>query len=156
MDKIGDSPKAGNAMKRYSTKRNVVQEKSYAFALSIIKLARTLQLDKREYALSKQFLRSGTSIGANIEEAIAAQSKKDFLSKMAIALKEARETHYWLRLLRDSGLSHEMESTVAACQELIRLLSTITLTTKVNLASRARASSRHNSSFHITPSTLEP
>jgi four helix bundle protein len=85
-----------------STRDNIVQQKSYAFALSILKLARGLQLEQKEWVLSKQLLRSGTSIGANIEEAVAAQSKRDFLSKMSIALKEARETHYRLRILKDS------------------------------------------------------
>ena len=72
---------------------NVVQEKSYAFALRIIKLYKYLKNNKNEYNLSRQILRSGTSIGANIEEAIGAQSKKDFISKISIAYKETRETH---------------------------------------------------------------
>ncbi|TLY19169.1 MAG: four helix bundle protein, partial [Nitrospirae bacterium] len=81
-------------MRNESARRNVVLEKSFAFAVGIVKTGRRLQLDRREWVLSKQLIRSGTSIGANIEEAIAAQSKKDFLSKMSISLKEARETHY--------------------------------------------------------------
>ena len=81
-------------MRNELARRNVVLEKSFVFAVGIVKTARRLQLDRREWVLSKQLIRSGTSIGANIEEAIAAQSKKDFLSKMSIALKEARETHY--------------------------------------------------------------
>lgn len=86
-----DSP--GGAMTGDMTRQNVVQEKSYAFALSIVKIARSLRSEQKEWVLSKQLIRSGTSIGANIEEAIAAQSKRDFLSKMCIALKEAREPH---------------------------------------------------------------
>jgi len=78
--------------------KNIIQEKSFEFALSIISLYRRLVIGK-EYIISKQLLRSGTSIGANIEEAMAGQSKKDFTAKMAIASKEARETNYWLRLL---------------------------------------------------------
>lgn len=79
---------------------NVVREKSYSFALRIVKLYKFL-VRKNEFVLSKQILRCGTSIGANVEEAIGAQSKKDFISKMSIAYKESRETHYWLRILRD-------------------------------------------------------
>ena len=128
-------------MRNESVKRNVVLEKSFAFAVGIVKTGRCLQLDQREWVLSKQLIRSSTSIGANIEEAMAAQSKKDFLSKMSIALKEARETHYWLRAIRDSGLANgvEMEARLPACQELVRLLSSITLTTRENLESASRA-----------------
>ncbi|MEX2364578.1 MAG: four helix bundle protein, partial [Balneolaceae bacterium] len=83
--------------------KNVIQEKSFNFALSIIELYKIL-LQKKEYVISKQILRSATSIGANIEEATAAQSKKDFAYKMSISSKEARETRYWLRLLDKSQL----------------------------------------------------
>jgi len=79
-----------------------IREISYAFALKIIDLYKHL-ISKNEYVMSKQILRSGTSIGANIEEAQAAQTKRDFIAKMSIAAKEARETNYWLNLLRDSG-----------------------------------------------------
>ncbi|BBB33406.1 conserved hypothetical protein [Thermotomaculum hydrothermale] len=82
---------------------NLIKEKTYSFALEIIRLYKYLKLEKKEFVLSKQILRSGTSIGANVEDAQAAQSKKDFLYKLAIASKEARETLYWLKLLRDSG-----------------------------------------------------
>jgi four helix bundle protein len=86
---------------------NLILEKSYSFALKIMGLAKSLR-DKREYDLSSQLWRSGTSIGSNVEEAQAAQSRADFRSKMAIAAKEARETHYWLRLTRDGTiLDHE-------------------------------------------------
>ena len=139
-------------------KRNVVQEKSFAFAVGIVKAGRRLQLDRKEWVLSKQLIRAGTSIGANIEEAMAAQSKKDFLAKMSIALKEARETHYWLRVLRDSGLTTEMETEahLPACQELIRLLSSITLTTRENLetTAQARRVSRQHSTFRTPHFTL--
>ncbi len=83
-------------------KNNIVADKSYAFALRIIKLYRYLISEQKEYVLSKQILRSGTSIGALIKEAEHAQSKKDFINKMNIALKEANETEYWLMLLKDS------------------------------------------------------
>src|ERR1051325_11792183 len=82
---------------------NLIQKKSYAFALRTIKLFKYLNAEKKEYVLSKQVLRSGTSIGANVEEAIGGFSRADFVSKLGLAYKEARETHYWLRLLRDSG-----------------------------------------------------
>lgn len=82
---------------------NVIQEKAYAFALRIIQLNQFLKTEKREFELSRQVLKSGTSIGANVEEAIGGQSENDFYAKMSIAYKEARETHYWIRLLRDSG-----------------------------------------------------
>ena len=82
-------------------KQSLIKEKSYSFALQIIRLYKSL-LKQNEFVLSKQLLRSGTSIGANVEEALAGQSRADFLSKMSIASKEARETHYWLRLIRDN------------------------------------------------------
>lgn len=84
-------------------KKNLIQDKSFDFALQVIGLYQQL-IDNREYILSKQVLRSGTSIGACVEEAIAAESRKDFIHKMSIASKEARETRYWLRLLQRSQL----------------------------------------------------
>jgi four helix bundle protein len=89
-------------------KENLIQQKSYDFALKIIALYRKL-VKENEFILSKQLLRSGTSIGANVEEAQAGQSRADFISKMSIASKEARETNYWLRLLRDSETIDEVE-----------------------------------------------
>lgn len=86
-----------------STESNIGLEKSYKFALRIIKLYKHLTDDKKELVISKQVLRSGTSIGANFEEAVGAQSTKDFAAKMALVYKETRETHYWLRLLTDAG-----------------------------------------------------
>jgi four helix bundle protein len=82
---------------------NLVKDKSYEFALKVIELCRSLK-EQREFEIAGQLFRSVTSIGANVEEATAGQTKKDFIAKMAIASKEARETHYWLRLLRDSKL----------------------------------------------------
>jgi len=81
---------------------NVVQTKSYDFALRIVKVYKFLTQEKKEFVLSKQLLRSGTSIGANIEESIGGQSRADFFAKMTIAYKETRESKYWIRLLRDS------------------------------------------------------
>jgi len=111
---------------------NPIQIKSYAFALRIVKLYRFLCDEKKEFVLSKQILRSGTSIGANVEEAIGGQSAKDFLSKMNIAYKEARETHYWLRLLRDSGIlsSEESQSIIDDCEEILKISGSIIKTTK--------------------------
>ena len=108
-------------------KRNILQEKSYDFALRIIKLQQFLNHDKKEYVLSKQILRSGTSIGANVEEAIGAISEKDFAAKVSIAQKEARETHYWLRLLRDSDYLTEKQSNgiIEECEELVKLATAI-------------------------------
>lgn len=85
-------------------KENIIAIKTYAFALKSIKLFRHLTVEKREFVLSKQFLRSATSIGANVEEAIGGQSEKDFFMKLNISYKESRESHYWLRLLKDSEI----------------------------------------------------
>ncbi|MDE2059453.1 MAG: four helix bundle protein [candidate division NC10 bacterium] len=111
---------------------NVIQEKSYAFALRAVKLYQHLAEQKKEFVLSKQLLRSGTSIGANVEEAIGGQSDKDFIAKIQIAYKEARETHYWLRLLRDSGYLTDVEtaSMIADCEELLKLSGSIIKTMK--------------------------
>lgn len=112
-------------------KENIIVKKSYDFALSIISLYKKL-IDKKEYVLSKQILRSGTSIGANVHEAIAGESKKDFIHKLGIAVKEARETSYWLNLLKDSTYLSIAEFTIlnTNCEELIRILNSIILTTK--------------------------
>lgn len=83
-------------------KDNIVQIKSYAFAVRVVKACQYLNNEKKEFVLSKQLLRSGTSIGANIEEAIGGQSDKDLFAKLTIAYKEARESHYWVRLLKDT------------------------------------------------------
>ena len=105
-------------------KDNILLSKSYKFALRTIKLFQYLSNEKKEFVLSKQVLRSGTSIGANIEEAHQGESKADFIHKLSIANKEAFETHYWLRLLRDSDL---LEAKIAAslltdCEELQKIL----------------------------------
>ena len=106
-----------------------VQRKSFAFSLQIIRLYQELQ-HKYEFVISRQLLRCGTSIGANIEEATAAQSRRDFLAKMAIAGKEARETRYWLRLLQESQLvSIDVSAELAAVNELVRMLTAIVKTT---------------------------
>lgn len=108
---------------------NAVKTKSFSFALSVIKLYQEL-VEQREFVISKQLLRSGTSIGANVEEALAGQSRRDFLSKMSIASKEARETLYWLRLLKESKLTTvNVNKAIADADELVRLLTSIVKTT---------------------------
>lgn len=111
---------------------NVVADKSKAFALRIIQLYRYLKEEKREFVLSKQVLRSGTSIGANVKEAIRWQSKADFYSKLNVSLKEASETEYWLELLHESGYIDDASFTsiYTDCQELIKILVAITKTQK--------------------------
>ena len=107
-------------------KRNIVQERSYSFAIRIIGLARWLGF-RKEYELSGQVLRAGTGIGSNIEEALAAISRADFIAKMSIASKEARESYYWLRLLRDPGIvpSRKIQQLVDECLELVKILTSI-------------------------------
>ncbi|MDP4090644.1 MAG: four helix bundle protein [Bacillota bacterium] len=113
-------------------KENLVYEKAFKFAVKIVGIYRYLVSDKKEYILSKQLLCSGTSIGANIKEAIEGQSTKDFLSKMNIALKEASETEYWLYLLRATGYFDEAKhnSIIEDCIELNRILNSIVKTMK--------------------------
>ncbi len=114
---------------------SIVQDKSFKFALRIIKLYKFLIKNEKDYVLSKQILRSGTSIGANIEEALGAHSKRDFLSKISISYREARETKYWLRLLKEADEinQEQFNSMLKDCEELIKILSSILLTTKENL-----------------------
>jgi four helix bundle protein len=114
---------------------SVLKNKSYQFALRIIKLFRYMGEKHKEYILSKQLLRSGTAIGALVREAEHAQSKADFLNKMNIALKEANETEYWLSLLRDSDFLSEEEfsSIYKDIDELLRLLVSTVKTTKTRL-----------------------
>lgn len=113
---------------------NIVAAKSYAFALRIIKLYKYLVAEQKEYVLSKQILRSGTSIGALVKEAEHAQSKKDFINKMNIALKEANETEYWLMLLKDSEYisADSFHSIHLDSVELIKLLASIVKSSKLN------------------------
>ena len=115
-----------------SKNANAIQLKSYTFAKRIVKLHLHLSKNLKQFDLSSQILRSGTSIGANVEEAIGAVSRKDFVNKMSIAYKEARETHYWLRLLHDSGLLEKKlaDSLLSDCDETLRILYSIISTTK--------------------------
>jgi four helix bundle protein len=115
-------------------KENIIQIKSFEFSLAIIQLFRKLQ-GEHEYIISKQLIRSGTSIGANVEEAIAGQSKKDFLAKLSISLKEARETRYWLRLLKESDLTNiSVDEYLDTSLELVNILSSIVKTTRKRLS----------------------
>lgn len=121
-------------LKMTNKKENIVMNKSYVFALRIIKLYKHLVAEQKEYVLSKQVLRSGTAVGALVKEAEHAQSKADFINKMNIALKEANETEYWLMLLKDSDYLDEKSflSIHADSSELIRLLASIVKTSKQN------------------------
>lgn len=113
--------------------KSIVADKAFTFAVSIVELYKEL-IKNREYVLSKQLLKSSTSIGANIEEALAAQSKRDFLSKISISSKEARETHYWLRLYQETQIvSNDYSDFIDRVEELIRMLTSIAKTTRENL-----------------------
>ena len=115
-------------------KTNPIVEKSFDFALETIDLY-VLLVEKKEYVLSKQLLRSGTSIGANVEETEAAMSKKDFIAKMSISSKEARETRYWLRLLDRNKLVKSINFSIylSKVEELIRILTSIVKTSQKSL-----------------------
>lgn len=114
---------------------NVIQQKSFAFAVRIVNLYKYLTSEKKEYVLSKQLLRSGTSIGANVEESIGGQSEKDFVSKLSIAYKEVRESMYWLKLLQATDfLSKEQaESLLADAEEICKILGSIQKTMKTKI-----------------------
>ena len=116
-------------------KDNILLDKSFIFAVRIVKLYKYLCSKKKEYVLSKQLLRSGTSIGANINEAQDAQSKNDFISKLSISLKEARETKYWIELLRETDYLTDKEANniLEDLIEVIKLLVSIIKTTKENI-----------------------
>ena len=111
----------------YTKRENIVKDKSYAFALRIVKLYKYLVKDHKEYVLSKQLLRSGTSVGALVRESEYAQSKSDFIHKLSIALKEANETEYWLMLLNDAEyLNDKMYQSIKPdIIELLKLLTAI-------------------------------
>ena len=112
-------------------KKNVIKDKSYRFAIEIVHLYKEM-VNENEFVLSKQIVRSGTSIGANVEEAIAAQSRKDFISKMSIASKEAREVNYWLRLLKDTKLVNVngIDQLLKESEEMIRIITSIVKSSK--------------------------
>lgn len=116
-------------------KNNIIQNKSYVFAVRIVKVYQYLCETKKEFVLSKQLLRCGTSIGANIEEAIGGQSDKDFFAKLTISYKEARETHYWIRLLTDTNYLNETESKslLHDAEEILKIIGSIQKTMKNKL-----------------------
>lgn len=111
---------------------NVLSDISYAFALRVVKMHRFLSGDKYEYTLSKQLLRAGTSIGANVEETLGGHSDRDFAWKLGIAYREARESHYWIRLLRDSDYltTKQAGSMLTDTEELLRIRTSILKTLK--------------------------
>lgn len=119
--------------------QSIVQEKSFHFAVQLVNYSRRLRKDSTDLVLTRQLLRSGTSIGANVEEALGGQSSKDFISKLAIAAKEARETGYWLRLLRETQPhdQQELADLLKECDALLRMLNSIILTTRRKLTSAA-------------------
>ena len=115
---------------------NIILDKSFEFAIRVVKLYKYLCDDKKEYVLSKQLLRAGTSIGANISEAQAGQSKADFIAKMAIASKEARESKYWIDLLIKTDYldinENHVKSLLNDIEEIIKLLTSIVKTSMEN------------------------
>ena len=123
-----------NNSSSYSNK-SIVESKSFNFAIRIVNLYKYLTDDKKEYVLSKQILKSGTSIGANISEALQGQSRKDFLMKMNIALKECSETKYWLRLLSATNYidDNQANSIMKDCTELEKMLTSIVKTTSTTI-----------------------
>ncbi|HMS91241.1 MAG TPA: four helix bundle protein [Candidatus Absconditabacterales bacterium] len=116
-------------------RENVIQKKSYEFAVKIVLLYKKIVRQHNDFIISKQLLRCGTSIGANVEEANGGQSKKDFLSKMSIAYKEARESDYWLRILKDTQMISKEEYTTInnLLQEILKIITKIQTTTKENI-----------------------
>ena len=116
-------------------KKNVIQEKSYRLAVRVVNLYKYLVDERKAYALARQVLRSGTSIGANVEEALGGQSKKDFVAKMSIAYKEARETHYWIRLLRDTDYLNpdQAHSLLTDLDEILKITASILKTSKESI-----------------------
>ena len=119
---------------------NVLVDKSFQFAIRVVKLYKYLCDDKKEFILSKQLLRAGTSIGANINESQDAQSKNDFVAKLSISLKEARESKYWLELLKETNYltSKEAESILNDLEEVIKLLVSIIKTAKENIKNESK------------------
>lgn len=113
---------------------NIIVEKSYKFAIRIVKMYQHLTSEKKEFILSKQILRSGTSIGANIEEAEGSISRKEFIAKSQIAYEEAKETRYWIRLLNDTDYidQNTFQSIIADCDGLLKIIVSILKSTKSN------------------------
>lgn len=115
-------------------KKSIIGDKSFAFAVRIVRMYKDISENKKEYVLTKQLLRSGTSIGANIQEGLQGVSPKDFQHKLSISLKEAEETMYWLRLMKETDYMDEIayNSISADCHELIKILTAILKTSRNN------------------------
>jgi four helix bundle protein len=113
---------------------SIIQKKAFLFAVRIVRLSHYLQKRKNEYVISKQVLKSGTSISANIEEALGACSKRDFIAKMTIVYKESRETNYWINLLKETELltPNQSASLLKECEELMKMSASIIITSKQN------------------------
>lgn len=136
--------------------RSLVQEKSFSFAVRIVLYCRTHLYGKDDVVLSRQLLRSGTSVGANVEEALGGQSRKDFIAKLGIAAREAREAHYWLRLIQTVKIDHHSEciSLGKECEELLKILNSIILTTRRNsISSNSNSRLRTQNSELIQPNS---
>ena len=138
--------------------QSIVQEKSFRFAVQIVGYIRRQQKDHVNVVLSRQLLRSGTSIGANVEEALGGQSSKDFISKLAIAAKEAREAGYWLRLIRETQPHNhpELASLLAECGELVKMLNSIILTTRGKFVTPKNSELRTKNSELKTQNSAKP
>jgi len=111
---------------------NIIEDKTFEFAIRVVNASKYLREEKKEYVLSKQLLRSGTSIGANVSEAVRGQSKKDFIAKMYISLKEANESRYWIRLLQSTGYFEEKlgMSLIKDVDEIIKIIYSIIRSSK--------------------------
>ncbi|MDD3536065.1 MAG: four helix bundle protein [Candidatus Cloacimonetes bacterium] len=120
-------------------KKNIIAEKSFDYALLIIKLYQYLVSEKREYVMSKQLLRAGTSVGANVREAGVAQSKKEFIAKMNISLKEIHECEYWLLLLNRAGYISREQALEQQTDEIKRILSSIIKTSNESMDKQSAA-----------------
>jgi four helix bundle protein len=116
-----------------SKPNNIIQDKSYKFAVEVVKTVKQLRIEIKEYHLTNQLIKSATSIGANVEEAIGGQSERDFIHKISIAYKEARETKYWLRILNDTDYitGESAQKLIISCDEIIRILTAILNTMKL-------------------------
>jgi four helix bundle protein len=138
--------------------QSIVQDKSFRFAVQLIGYIRRQPKDPINLVLTRQLLRSGTSIGANVEEALGGQSSKDFISKLAIAAKEARETGYWLRLLRETQPhdQQELADLLKECDGLLRMLNSIILTTRRKIMTRENSELRTQNSEPVIAVDSEP
>ena len=126
-----------------NTEKNILQEKCMDFSVKIVNLYQSLCSDRHEFVMSKQMLKCGTSIGANVREAKRAQSKPDFLSKLSIALKEADETQYWLELMSKTGYINEndFKGLFSDSEELVKILVSITKTIKSQIKTSRNSNS---------------